>query len=144
VPRLAACVDGSAASETVVPLAIEWAAALGMSVTILTVAEPTPAPARPDATWRRMHGPDEDADVYVKRLGEQWSDAAVPVDTHVVYDPIGPGPGIRDFQDQQPTGLIAVTSRARTGLERVLMGAGAAAMVSQSRTPALVFPLAED
>jgi nucleotide-binding universal stress UspA family protein len=144
VPRLAACVDGSAASEAVVPLAVEWAAALGMSVTILTVAEPTPPPVRPDAAWRRTHGPDEDADAYVKRLGEQWSGAAVPVDTHVVYDPIGPGPGIQDYQDQQPTGLIALTTRARTGLERVFFGAGAAAMVHRSRTPALVFPLAGD
>jgi nucleotide-binding universal stress UspA family protein len=142
VPRLAACVDGSAASESVVPAAAAWAEALGMSLTILTVAEPSPPPVRPDATWRRHHGPDEDADRYVERLGEQWRRrAAVPVDTHVVYDPIGPGEGIQAYQDQQPTGLIAVTTHARTGLERVLLGAGAAAMVHWSRTPALVVPL---
>jgi nucleotide-binding universal stress UspA family protein len=120
VPRLVACVDG---------------------LTILTVAEPTPPPVRLDATWRRHHGPDEDADAYIKRLGEQWSGAPVPVDTHVVYDPIGPGDGIRAYQDEQPTGLIAVTTHARTGVERVLFGAGAAAMVHWSRTPALVVPL---
>lgn len=141
VPRLVACVDGSAASETLLPLAIDWAAALEMSLTILTVAEPTPPPARLDATWRRHHGPDEDADAYVKRLGEQWSGAPVPVDTHVVYDPIGPGDGIRAYQDEQPTGLVAVTTHARTGVERVLFGAGAADMVHRSRTPALVVPL---
>ena len=141
IPRLAACVDGSAASETVIPVAVDWAAALGMSVTILTVAEPTPPPIRPDATWRRHHGPDEDADAYVQRLAAQWSGAAVPVDTHVVYDPIGPGEGIQAYQDEQPTGLIAVTTHARTGLKRVVFGASAAAMVYWSRSPALVVPI---
>jgi nucleotide-binding universal stress UspA family protein len=142
-PRLVACVDGSPASENVIPVAADWAEALGMSLTILTVAEPTPPPVRPDATWRRHHGPDEDADAYVARLGQQWSAAAGPVETQVVYDPIGPAQGIQAYQDQQPTGLIAVTTHARTGLERVLLGAGAAVMVHWSRTPALVVPLSD-
>jgi nucleotide-binding universal stress UspA family protein len=141
IPRLAACVDGSAASETVIPLAVDWAEALGMSVTILTVAEPTPPPVRPDATWRRHHGPDEDADGYVKRLAAQCPAGSVAVDTHVVYDPVGPGPGIQAYQDEQPTGLIAVTTHARTGLQRAVFGAGAAAMVHWSRSPALVVPI---
>ena len=141
IPRLAACVDGSPLSETVIPVALDWAAALSMSMTVLTVAEPTPPPVRPDATWRRHHGPDEDADAYVQRLAAQCSGRAVAVDTHVVYDPIGPGPGIQAYQDEQPTGLIAVTTSTRTGLDRAVFGAGAAAMVQWSRSPALVVPL---
>ena len=141
IRRLAACVDGSSASETVIAVAVDWAAVLGMSVTILTVAEPTPPPVRPDATWRRHHGPDEDADAYVQGLAAQCSAGAVAVDTHVVYDPIGPGPGIQAYQDEQPTGLIAVTTHTRTGLARVVLGAGAAAMVHWSRSPALVVPI---
>jgi len=141
IPRLAACVDGSAASETVIPVALEWAGALGMSLTILTVAEPTPPPVRPGAPWRRQHGPDEDADAYVRRLAEQRSGGAVAVGAHVVYDPIGPGQGIQAYQDEQPTGLIAVTTHARTGLRRAVLGAGAAAMVHWSRSPALVVPI---
>jgi len=141
VARLAACVDGSTASETVIPVAVDWAAVLAMSVTILTVAEPSPPPVRPDATWRRHHGPDEDADAYVQSLAAQCSGGAVPVDTHVVYDPIGPGPGIQAYQEEQPTGLIAVTTHARTGLQRAIFGAGAAAMVAWSRCPALVVPI---
>jgi nucleotide-binding universal stress UspA family protein len=141
VPRLAACVDGSAASETVIPVAVDWAAALGMSVTVLTVAEPTPPPVRPDVPWRRLHGPDEDADAYVQRLAARCSGDGVAVDTHVVYDPIGPGPGIQLYQDEQPTGLIAVTTHARSGVKRAILGAGAAAMVHRSRSAALVVPI---
>ena len=143
IRRLAACVDGSATSETVIPVAIDWAAALQMTVTILTVAEPILPPFRPDVPWRRTHGPAEDADVYVQRLADRWSGAAVPVDTHVVYDPIGAGQGIQAYQDQEPTGLIAVTTHARTGLRRVVVGAGAAAMVHWSRSPALVLPVGD-
>jgi len=138
---LVACVDGSPASETVIPVAVDWAVALGMSVTILTVAEPIPPPLRPEAPWRRTIGPDEDADAYVERLGDKWSGGAVPVDTQVVYDPIGAGQGLQAYQDQHPTGLIAVTTHARTGLQRVVFGAGAAGMVYWSRTPVLVVPL---
>jgi nucleotide-binding universal stress UspA family protein len=142
IPRLAACVDGSAVSERIIPLALGWAAVLGMSVTILTVAEPIPPPVRPEVAWRRLHGPDEDADVYVKRLAAQCPEGSVAVDTRVVYDPIGPGQGLQSYQDEQPTGLIAVTTHARTGLNRAVFGAGAAAMVHWSRSPALVVPVA--
>ena len=141
IPRLAACVDGSVVSETIVPVALAWAAVLGMSVTILTVAEPIPPPVRPDVAWRRLHGPDEDADAYVQRLVSRHSGGAIPVDSHVVGDPIGPGPGIQAYQEEQPTGLIAVTTHARTGLQRAIFGAGAAAMVAWSRSPALVVPV---
>ena len=144
VPRLVACVDGTPASESVLPAAVAWAAALDMSLGIVTVAEPTPPPVRPGATWRRHHGPQEDAELYLKRLGEEWSGGAVAVETRVVYDPIGPGQGIQANQDEQPAGLIAVTTHARHGLERVVFGAAAADIVHWSRSPALVVPLARE
>ena len=143
IPRLVACVDGGPASERVLPVAVAWAEALGMSLTILTVAEPLPPPVRPDAPWGRSHGPDGDAKVYVERLADQWRDTAVAVDTHVVYDPIGPAPGLQVYLDQQPVGLIAVTTHARTGLRRALLGASAAAIVRSSTVPVLVVPLTE-
>ncbi len=143
IPRLVACVDGSPLSETILPVAAAWARRLEMSLIILTVAEPTPPPIRPDATWRRNHGPDEDADAYIARLGQQWRDAAPEVDTHVVYDPIGPGVGLHAYLVDAPhhTGLVAVTTQARSGLQRVVLGAGAADMVHWSSVPVLVVPL---
>ena len=46
VPRVVACVDGSDTSEQVLPIAGAWARALGMSMTILTVADDAPTPIR--------------------------------------------------------------------------------------------------
>ena len=141
VPRMVACVDGSPPSESVLPVAGAWADALGMSLTILTVVEPAPRPVRPETRWYRRHGPEEDADAYLRRLGETWKGVAAQVDTHVVYDPISPADGLRTYLDQHPAGLLAVTTHARTGLRRILLGADAANIVHASTAPALVVPL---
>ena len=68
-----------------------------MKLTLVTVAEPCPPPVRIGAPWRRHHGPNEDADEYVRRLGEQWALAAPGLDTFVVYDPISPAAGMEDY-----------------------------------------------
>lgn len=141
VPRLVACVDGTAVSERLVPVAARWSVALGMSLTIVTVAEPSSPPLRPDATWNRRHGPDGDADAYVARLGDKSKDLGPHVTAEVVYDPISPADGVRTYLDQHPAGLVAVTTNARTGLRRVLLGAGAANIVHASTAPTLVVPL---
>ncbi len=115
-----------------------------MSLTIVTVAEPSLPPVRPDAPWHRRRGPEEDADAYAARLGEKWKDVAADVSAEVVYDPISPADGMRTYLDRHPAGLVAVTTHARTGLRRVLLGADAANIVHASTAPTLVVPLTED
>jgi len=141
VDRLVACVDGTRGSELGLPVAAAWADALGMKLAIVTVAEPCPPPMRIGAPWRRHHGPDEDADEYIVRLGEQWSFAAPGVETAVVYDPIGPGSGMRDHLASHPAGLVAVTSHVRPPLAHLVFGSGAAEIVHISPVPALVLPV---
>src|SRR5690606_25642580 len=92
-PRVVACVDGSAASEQVLPVAASWARALDLSLSIVTVAEPILEPNRP-GPWNRHHGPDEDADAYIARVAAPWADAAPRVDARVVYDAVGPAEGL--------------------------------------------------
>jgi len=138
--RLVACVDGHEASEAVLPVAAAWAHALGMKLTIVTVAEPCPPPLRIGAPWRRGHGPEEDADEYVRRLADRWSIEAPGVDGDVVYDPISPASGMRDYLAARPTGLIAIGSPRRGGLHHLLGSAGAG-IVHASTVPALVVPV---
>jgi hypothetical protein len=109
-----------------------------MKATIVTVAEPCPPPVRIGAPWRRHHGPNEDADEYMRRLGERWALEAPGLDTSVVYDPIGAGAGMKDYLAAHPTGLIAVTSHLRDGLAHAVYGSGAADIVHTSTAPALV------
>ncbi|HEX5615742.1 MAG TPA: universal stress protein [Acidimicrobiia bacterium] len=140
VDRLVACVDGTTGSEAGLRVAAAWAHALGMKLTVVTVAEPCPPPLRIGAPWRRHHGPQEDADEYVRRLAETWALEAPGLDTVVVYDPIGVGPGLRDHLEEHPAGLVAVTSRLRDRVPHLVLGSGAADIVHASNVPVLVIP----
>ena len=141
VDRLVACVDGTPDSEQGLPVAAAWADALGMKLILVTVAEPSPPPVRIGVPWRRRHGPNEDADEYVCRLGQQWALAAPGLDTTVVYDPIGVAPGMKDYLAAHPTGLVAVTSHLRDPLAHLRFGSGAAEIVHTSTAPVLVIPV---
>jgi nucleotide-binding universal stress UspA family protein len=140
VDHLVACVDGSAASEAVLPVAAAWATALKMRLTILTVAEPLLPPVRPESGYGRSFGPTGDADEYTKALAARWAGASPEVTGSVAYDPISPASGLRQYLDEQGAGLIAVTTHARQGLRRLLLGAAAASMVHASIAPAVVVP----
>ena len=140
VARIVACVDGSDTSEDVLPVASGWARALGMSLTILTVVDDETAPLRPERQ-RSPYGEGTDAESYVDALAHRWRATVPEVDGHVVRDPLGPASGVRSYLRQQPAGLVALTSHARSGMRRVLFGATAASIVHRSPAPCLVVPL---
>ena len=140
VPSLVACVDGSSFSEAVLPAAAAWSATLGMSLTILTVADPAFPPLERGDAWKRRYGPDGNADRYVAGLVDEWKHS-VHANGEVVYDPIGPSSGVKAYLDGHPAGLLAVTTHARQGWRRLLFGAGAAGIVRVSDVPTLIVPL---
>ncbi len=136
VSRMVACVDGSANSEQVLPIAAVWARALEMSMTILTVADDGWSPGRSD---RRYGG--RDVQSYIESLVQQWRGTVSAVDGEVVRDPLGLASGVRVHLDRRPAGLVAVTTSARSGMQRALRGAAAADVVRASRAPCLVSPV---
>jgi nucleotide-binding universal stress UspA family protein len=140
---LVACVDGAPPSELVLPVAVEWADALGISLCVVTVAEPIPTPlaGRP---WRRMHGPDEDADAYMAGLLERHTSDRVRIDSAVVYDPVSVARGLVDHLATRPASMIAVTTHARRGVPRVVLGSSAAAIVREAPVPVLSIALPHD
>jgi nucleotide-binding universal stress UspA family protein len=142
-PRLVACVDGSTASETILPTAAAWANALTMSLEILTVADPSLSPLRLDVEWTRRYGPNGDVDGYVRSLVERWRDRAPDVTGVVAFDPISPAEGVRAHLDEEGAGLVAVTTHARQGPRRLRFGATAADIVRISDAPVLLVPLAD-
>jgi nucleotide-binding universal stress UspA family protein len=142
VARLVACVDGSEASESVLPDAAAWANALGMRLSIVTVAEPAPPPVRVGAVLTRRLGPDGDVEQYVTDLARRWADEAKDVTGQVAYDPVSVTDGLSTHLREDPAGLVAVTTHARSGLRRLFLGASAAAIVATSAVPTLVVPVA--
>jgi nucleotide-binding universal stress UspA family protein len=143
IPRLVACVDGSPSSEAVLPVAAAWSVALGMSLTILTVADPGLPPLDDGGSWKRRFGPDGDAAAYVSGLVQAWVGQVPGVEGEVVEDPIGPASGVKAFLDRRPVGLLALTTHARQGWRRLLFGADAAGIVRVSDVPTLIAPRPE-
>ena len=139
VPRIVACVDGSDTSEQVLPLAASWARALDMSLTILTVVADVPEPLRPDQLPTR-YGAGVAPESYIESLVQQWGGILPSVDGEVVPDPISVAGGVRAHLNQRQAGLVAVTTHARSGLQRALLGAQAASIVQASVAPCLVAP----
>ena len=140
VPRIVACVDGSATSEEVLPLAAAWAAALEMELTILTVIDDGRVSARADNPTYPYGGHD-DADAYIEHLVGRWGSSGAATDGVVLLDPIGPASGLREHLDLRPAGLVALTTHARSGLSRLRLGATAANIVHASVAPCLVAPV---
>lgn len=141
IPRLVACVDGSEASEEVLPIAAAWADSLGMGLTILFVAEPAPRPSVPLGDHvRHGHLTTADAEGHVARLVARWADGAPGVDGVVARDPIGPGAGVQAYLRANPAGMLAVSTHARTGARRLWRGSVAASIVHVSPVPVLVVP----
>jgi nucleotide-binding universal stress UspA family protein len=138
--RLVACVDGSARSESVLPTAASWAAALYLGLSIVTVAEPIPEPMTPGAPYRRSHGPQVAAEPYIGELVQRWQGRGVDVDGDVVYDPVSVAGGLADFLASRPPGLVAVTTKARSGVARLVLGSHAANIVRAVSAPVLLVP----
>jgi nucleotide-binding universal stress UspA family protein len=111
-----------------------------MSLTILTVIEHAPPPIRPERQQSR-YGASEDAETYIAELVQQWRLDDLDVDGEVVRDPIGAAGGLRSHLQERPAGLVAVTTHARSGLQRALLGATAASIVHASVAPCLVAPV---
>jgi nucleotide-binding universal stress UspA family protein len=140
VPRIVACVDGSTTSEEVLPLAVAWAAALEMELTIFTVIDDGRVSARADNPTY-PHGGHADAGTYIEHLVERWGSTGAAIDGVVLRDPIGPASGLREHLVERPAGLVALTTHARSGLSRLRLGATAANIVHASVAPCLVAPV---
>lgn len=138
-PRIVACVDGSAESEAVLPVATGWARALDMSLTILSFIDDAPAPLRPRVHADR-YGSADGPVAYLQDLAARWRDDAPDIHTIVIPEPIGPASGLRQYLARHPAGLVAVSTSSRSGLRRLLRGSATDKMLRASTAPCLVVP----
>lgn len=85
-------------------------------------------------------GPLLDPTAYVSGLGHLPELAGTDVESHVVFDPLGPDQGLVDHLAAHPTTLVAAASRLRTHLDRALHGSATAQIVHGCPVPVLVQP----
>ena len=120
--------------------AAAWARRLDLSLAILTVMADAPPPLRPDQHGNR-YGTHGRAAHYIDNLMQQWHDHVPDITGRVLRDPIGPASAIRVHLDDEPAGLVAVTTHAASGMQRVVLGATAASIVHASVAPCILAPL---
>ncbi len=120
-------VDGSDASESVLPLAAAWGIELGIEPWIIEVAEPG------------THGSaDVSESAYPARLARTLTrDSGHPVQFEVlhgehVHDEVA------DFARSLNVSLIVASTRGRTGMSRFVIGSTAAAIVRHAPCPVLL------
>ena len=138
--HVAACVDGGPDSERILAAAVAWAAALGLDVTVLTVAEPVPESVRRPGHYPRLHGPDGDPDAYVEALAAAWR-GDVAITGRAIYDPVDVDGALISAFAADPPNLVVMGTRAPHGLRRLILGSTAAAVAHASPAPVLVVPL---
>jgi nucleotide-binding universal stress UspA family protein len=117
-------VDGSPVSAEVVPVACEWAQALGRAVTVAFVSHPLDVEdaVHPDA----VVGPAADL---VRAAG-------LPVETKLVRSSF-PAGALADLAEDSSAALIAMTTHARSGLSRVTLGSVTMGVLNEAPCPVL-------
>jgi nucleotide-binding universal stress UspA family protein len=135
---IAACVDGSDASDTVLRTAAAWARRVQTDVHVMTVAEPAPSTLSDDTRFRRAHGPDIDADLYVGELARAVERTGVRAVPHAVYDPVSVAAGVHTFLREHPVELLVVATNNRFGLAQLTVGSQAARIVHESAVPVVL------
>lgn len=128
--------DGSHRSESILPLAAEWAAALGVGIWIVTVSDPSDAASVGEA------GGDLVEEAYVERVAGAMPREVPSVDWDVLHGS-DPAEEIVRFAARRGCSTIALATHGRTGLARVVAGSVATQVVHDHPGLVLVTRTAE-
>jgi nucleotide-binding universal stress UspA family protein len=120
-------IDGSDASEAVVPVAANWAKAFGLRAWVVQVLSMPVPPADDAQAVAESAG--------VRRVAARFDGRGV--EWEVLHGP-DPADALLDYAQQLPAVLIAMASHGRTGIARLALGSTAMRLVHGSRCPVLV------
>ncbi len=136
-----ACIDGSAESEQVVPVAVAWADLLHVPLVLVMVA-PTPLQAIPGTTPVVEPGRFDPGVVVqdaVTRVAAAWP--RLEVIGRVVTYPWNVADALTIYLGRHPSQLVAVATHVREGWARLIHPSTTARIVRQIGTPLLVVPI---
>ena len=122
-PHLVACWTGDA-SNPLLPLSRSWSHDLGMDLSLVCVFHPLDLEEStyPDAQFASARA--------------ALDDGGPNVNTVALHDDFPPG-AIADYARTRPASLLALTTRARHGLSRAVLGSVAMEVVHRSPCPVL-------
>ncbi len=122
--RMLVCVDGTDASECIAPVALEWAGQLGLESDAAVVISPLDVES--------IEHPETLLDPVVEHFGGPQR-----VRAHLLRNAYTAG-ALADFGADLPAGMIAMSSRARTGVARVALGSVTMSVLNLAACPLLV------
>lgn len=135
--ELAICIEDGAASEAVLPVAADWAAALGVRLRLLHVVDRART-LELRFRYPQVHFHDEG---YVQSMASDLTasrpDGAPDVDSQMLYGS-RPGYALAEFLEGRPDTMPFLALRGRDGRECFASGSLAAQVVQASASPVLV------
>ena len=120
-------VDGSAFSETSLPLAAAWGIGLGVTPWIVEVLDRAGVP-----------GSDVIESSYPKRLAAELGERSGHETEFDVLHGAEPGRAIAQYADRHDAGLVLMSTHGQTGLRRLTIGSTAAAVVRAAPCPVVL------
>ena len=141
--------DGSALSETALPLAIELSKAFGAKLYLVRVAETTSLygmfgadfgqiAVAPDALQQLVDEMVNEAQSYLAGLGEKLKGSGIEIETAVLEGTITEQ--LLAFGRDKRIDLVAMATRGRTGMSRLVLGSVAEQMLRLGDRPLLLVP----
>lgn len=121
------CIDGSLESEYIIEPACEWAPALGFGIEILTVIHPLD-----------VLDAEHPETLFVPSL-DLVRERGLDARTHLVRSRY-PAAAIADLAESLPLAMLAMSTHARSGLERFALGSVTMGVLNMARCPVLVSP----
>jgi nucleotide-binding universal stress UspA family protein len=132
IEELVLTIDGSATSAGVVPLAVEWAKALGLRVSVVTieetgkaVLEPVPSPGSSASSLDLDGVAAEIRQAGLEVSSERLQGSDVPA-------------AIVSYAEQRAGALVVMATHGRSGLSRTALGSVAMRVVHHASCPVLV------
>lgn len=127
---LLVCTDGSSSSEAIVPVAVRWAAALGLRIWLVQVLAP------PNEIVAIEHS-DILESAALQRLAGRLENEGVTAEWEILHG-FDAADAIVDYAAELPASLIAMATHGRTGLARVALGSVAMKTAHKNPGPVLL------
>lgn len=138
--RVVVTLDGWPAAERAIAPAAEWARRLGVSLTLVTSADPLLVSQEEGSRHGDHYGASHDPQTYLRDLAERPDLAAVPTDVQVLWSAAAPHVSVGAHLDTHPASLVVATSHIRRRLARLALGSKAAKLIHRSPAPVLILP----
>jgi nucleotide-binding universal stress UspA family protein len=134
---LVAPLDGTTRSETVCEFAVQWAIRLELALRFVTVVEEGESGL--DHSRPPRFGPLGDPKEYIDAVVKKYQRPGLVVTGEILFDPLSPASGLSQLLRDGLDSLVVMTTRFRTGMQRLLHGSHAGDIIDTSPVMILLY-----